>query len=259
MATYNKRGYKAPKPAEEAVPVEQEEIIDDSNSTTAGVFNSLDEGASKTEEWVARNQKWIYGIVGAVALCAVAYLLYDKFVKDPAEIDAANKMYQAELYFSQAVDAPAANDSLFNLSLNGGEGQSGFLDIINNHEGTDAANIAHYFAGMAFANTGKYKEAVEHLEAYKGTEENLTAQANGVIGDCFAQLNKGADALEFYEKAARSVDNSFTTPHWLFKAGTSALALNKKADALKYFKEIKEKYETSAQGANIDAYIAMTE
>lgn len=259
MATYNKRGYKAPKPVSDVEEVEPVEIIDDSNSTTAGVFNSLDEGANRTEEWVAKNQKWIYIVVGVLALAAIGYVLYDKFVKEPAEATAANDMYQAEQYFMQAVDAPAANDSLFNLALNGGEGKLGFLGIIENHSGTDAANLAHYFAGMAYANTGKYKEAVSQLDEFKSTEETLNAQALGVKGDCFAQLKQNNDALEFYVKAAGASENDFTTPYWLFKAGNMALASNKKAEALKYFQEIKDKYETSAQGANIDAFIAMTE
>jgi len=259
MATYNKRGYKAPKPVSDVEEVEPVEIIDDSNSTTAGVFNSLDEGANRTEEWVAKNQKWIYIVVGVLALAAIGYVLYDKFVKEPAEATAANDMYQAARYVMQAVDAPAANDSLFNLALNGGEGKLGFLGIIENHSGTDAANLAHYFAGMAYANTGKYKEAVSQLDEFKSTEETLNAQALGVKGDCFAQLKQNNDALEFYVKAAGASENDFTTPYWLFKAGNMALASNKKAEALKYFQEIKDKYETSAQGANIDAFIAMTE
>ena len=57
MATFNKRGYKAPKPKE--VSEETPEVYNDADSTTAEVFNTLDEGASKTEEWVARNQKFI--------------------------------------------------------------------------------------------------------------------------------------------------------------------------------------------------------
>ena len=34
--------------------------IDEKDSTTAGVFNSLDQTASKTEEFVAKNQKAIF-------------------------------------------------------------------------------------------------------------------------------------------------------------------------------------------------------
>ena len=61
MATYKKRGYK-PKTKKE-----KEEVVEE-NSTTAEVFNTLDEGASKTEEWVVKNQKYIIGTIGAIAL-----------------------------------------------------------------------------------------------------------------------------------------------------------------------------------------------
>ena len=46
MATYKKRGYKQKTKKEKEVVVEE-------NSATAEVFNTLDEGASKTEEWRA--------------------------------------------------------------------------------------------------------------------------------------------------------------------------------------------------------------
>ena len=78
MATYSKRGYKAPK--EKAVDDAAENInIDEKDSTTAGVFSTLDETASKTEAFVAKNQNFIIGIVGAVALVTIGYLVYQKF------------------------------------------------------------------------------------------------------------------------------------------------------------------------------------
>lgn len=258
MATYNKRGYKAPKPAEinEVEPVEE---TFDGKSTTAEVFNTLDAGASRTEEWVARNQKGIFIGIAVVAVAVVGYFAYNKFVADPKENTAADDMFQAQQYFEQAVNAPTASDSLFKLALNGGEGKLGFLGIIENHSGTDAANLAEYYAGTALLNTGKYKEAVEHLENFKTKDEVLDAMAKGATGDAFAQLKKNEDALEFYDKAAKAAVNDLTTPRFLFKAGQIALALNKKADALKYFKEIQDKYSTSAEGATIDAYVAMAE
>ena len=42
-------------------------------------------------------------------------------------------------------------------------------------------------------------------------------------------------------------------------AAQLALSANKKEEAIKLFVQIKEKYETSREGLNIDAYIAMTE
>lgn len=258
MATYNKRGYKAPKP-EEINEVESVEETFDGKSTTANVFNSLDEGASKTEEWVAGNQKIILGVVGVIAAAAIGYFAYAKFYAAPKEDTAATEMFQAQQYFEQAVNAPVASDSLYKLALNGGEGKPGFLNIIENHAGTDAANLAEYYAGTAFLNTGKFKEAVEHLEKFKSDDEVLNAMAAGATGDAFAQLKKNEDALEFYDKAASTVKNDLITPRYLFKAGQLALSVNKKEEALRYFKEIQTNYSTSAEGANIDAYVAMAE
>jgi predicted negative regulator of RcsB-dependent stress response len=262
MATYNKRGYKAPKPEKpeddvvEATPVEE---TYDGNSTTAEVFNSLDEGASRTEEWVAKNQKIIFIVVIVIALAAIGYLLVDKYVLDPKEEEAANEMFQAEQYFTQAVNAQKSQDSLYNLSLKGGEGKYGFLEIMEKYSGTDAANLAHYFAGTAYLNTGKYKEAVQHLEDFKTKDEVLKATALGATGDAFVQLGKLEDGLKYYVDAAKVSENDAITPRFLFKAGQLSLNLKKKDDALKYFKEIKEKYSTSQEGAMIDAYIAELE
>ncbi|MXN91636.1 tetratricopeptide repeat protein [Flavobacterium sp. Sd200] len=264
MATYNKRGYKAPKPEKpeddvvEAVPVE-ETVAYDGNSTTAEVFNSLDEGASKTEEWVQKNQKSIFVVVGVVALITIGYLLFDKFVDGPKEEEAANEMFQAEQYFTQAVNAQKSQDSLYNLALNGGEGKFGFLAIIDKYSGTDAANLAHYFAGTAYLNTGKYKDAVEHLEDFKTKDEILKATALGATGDAFVQLGTLDEGLKYYLDAAKVSDNDVLTPRFLFKAAQVSLEQKKKDDALKYFKEIKEKYSASTEGAMIDAYIAELE
>ena len=52
MATYKKRGYKPKNKAEKQAQIED-------GSTTAEVFKSLDEGASRTEAWVEKNQKYI--------------------------------------------------------------------------------------------------------------------------------------------------------------------------------------------------------
>lgn len=258
MATYNKRGYKAPKPKEvnEVEPVEQEF---DGHSTTAEVFDSLDQGASKTEEWVEKNQKSIFIVVGAIAVITIGYMLYSKFLVEPKEEEAANEMFQAEQYFTEAVNTQTAKDSLYNLALNGGEGKLGFLGIIDNYSGTDAANLAHYFSGMSYLNTGKYKEAVTQFDAFNTNDDVLKAMATGATGDAFAQLGQNEDALEYYVKAANASKNELTTPRFLFKAGEAALALDKKAEASKHFKEIKDNYSTSQEGVSIDAYIAMTE
>ncbi|WP_417350407.1 tetratricopeptide repeat protein [Flavobacterium alkalisoli] len=258
MATYNKRGYKAPKPEEVKDVVEPQETFD-GQSTTEEVFNTLDETASKTEEWVARNQKPILVGLLVVALGLVGYMLYDRVLVEPKETDAVNDMFQAEQYFIQATNSTTAKDSLFNLALNGGEGKMGLLSVIDTYSGTDAANIADYMAGMAYLNTGKYKEAIEHLDNYKGKELTTGILAKGAIGDAFVQLGQNDQALEYYGKAVAMGDDALVTPRFLFKAGQLSVQMNNKAEANKYFTQIKDKYESAPEANNIDAYIAMTE
>ena len=259
MATYNKRGYKAPKPEEAKVENELEEVIDTTDSTTAEVFNTLDETASKTEDWVAKNQKMILGIVGAIAIATIGYVLYNKYVVEEKESKANNEIFQAQQYFQQAVDAAAKPDSLYNLALKGGEGKLGFVGIAEQYAGTDAGNLANYYAGMAYLNLGDFKNAITYLENFKSDDAILKPLALGAIGDAFSETNKVDDAISYYKKAAEASENDFTTPRYLLKAAQLNLAEGKKAEAHKLFVEIKEKYETSKEGMNIDAFIAMTE
>ena len=66
-----------------------------------------------------------------MAVLVLGYFAYDQYIKTPKETEAMNEMFQAQSYWEQALTAPA-KDSLYNLSLQGGEGKYGFLDIIEN-------------------------------------------------------------------------------------------------------------------------------
>ena len=258
MATYNKRGYKTPKEKVENDTQVENITIDEKDSTTAGVFNSLDQTASKTEEFVAKNQKAIFGIVAVIALVTVGYVLFQKFVAEPKEDTAAIEMFLAQQNFQKATDG-TKSDSLYNLALKGSEGKFGFVDIASKYEGTDAGNLANYYAGIAYLNTKKYDEAISYLEKFKSDDMVLSALAIGAIGDAHSQKNQPKEALEFYIKASETNKNEFTTPRFLLKAGQTALGLKNKADALKYFTEIKEKYEATPEAANIDALIGLVQ
>jgi tetratricopeptide (TPR) repeat protein len=260
MATYNKRGYKTPKEKEvnEVVDATQDLKVLEKDSTTAGVFSTLDETASKTEDFVAKNQNIIIGVVGAIALVLVGYLAYEKFVAAPKEDEAATEMFQAQQYFQQATDG-VASDSLYKLSLKGAEGKFGFVDIADKYSGTDAGNLANYYAGIAYLNTGKYTEAIDYLGKFKSDDVVLSALAKGAIGDAYSQNKQPKEALEYYVKAAESNKNDFTTPRFLLKAGKTALELKNNEDALKYFTDIKENFDASPEAASVDVLIGLAQ
>ena len=96
MATYNKRGYKATKPKDVLdSDNEFEEVLADGDSTTEEVFNTLDETANKTEEWVARNQKTIISVVIGIAVVALGYVFYNRMIAEPKQDEAFNAVYKA--------------------------------------------------------------------------------------------------------------------------------------------------------------------
>ena len=257
MATYNKRGYK-PAKEKEVKEVTEDISVLEKNSTTAEVFSTLDASASKTEDFVAKNQRIIIGVVGAIALLTVGYLAYQKFVAAPKEEEAANEMFIAQQNFQKATEG-VASDSLYKLSLNGSEGKFGFLKIADEYSGTDAGNLANYYAGVAYLNTGKYTEAIDYLGKFKSEDVVLNAMAKGAIGDAYSQKNQPKEALENYVKAAESDKNDFTTPRFLLKAGKTALTLGNKEEALKYFTDIKENFDASPEAAAIDVLIGLAQ
>ena len=182
MATYKKRGFKPKNKVEEV-------RIDEENSTTAEVFSTLDESASRTEAWVSKNQNYILGAISIVAVAVLAFLGYNEFIQKPKEASAANELFYPQQYFDQALTSETEKDSLFGLALNGAEGKYGFLDIMEEYKGTKAANLAKYSAGMAYLNLQQYQEAISYLEDFSSDDAILGAMAKGGIGDAFAQLN----------------------------------------------------------------------
>lgn len=258
MATYNKRGYRVPKPKEEKVTNEFEEVLE-GESTTEEVFTTLDETANKTEEWVTKNQKPIFGVIAAIAIVTLGYFFYNKFVTEPNEAKALTSMYQAQKYFNDALNKPTVSDSLFKLGLNGGEGKLGFLGIIKEHSGTKSANLANYYAGMSYLQMGDFKNAESYLVTFQSDDAILQPLALGALGDCYAELNKVDDAIASYKKAATASKNDYTTPRFLLKAGQAAMLNNKKEEANKLFNQIKKEYSTSPEANTIDVFIAMTE
>ena len=253
MATYKKRGYKPENKEEQQNKVEDE-------STTAEVFNTLDEGAGRTEAWVARNQKYIFIIIGAAAIIILGYLTYEEFVQEPKEAEAANEMYQAQVYFDSALDAAGAeSDSLYNLALTGGEGKYGFLDIIENYGSTNSGNLARYYAGMAYLSINNYQEAINHLDDFESDDEIIAPLAKGGIGDAFMQLDQPQEALNYYEEAANMRTNEFTTPKFLLKAAITALTIGEGEKAEKYLTRIENEFPDSPQAGQVQGYLGQAQ
>lgn len=245
MATYKKTGSKA-KDAHNSI---------EDKSTTAEVFKTLDQTASKSEQFIIKNQNIIFIVLGIVVASILGYLAYQKYVKAPKEKEAANELAFPKVYFENAINNTVAADSLFTLGLNGADGKYGFIDMADQYSGTKAGNLANYYAGISYLRLKKYKEAIEYLEDFSSKDELLGPIAKGAIGDAFADINQPKEAFDYYLKAANLKDNNFSTPLFLFKAGNTAIELENYSKAQELFERIKNDYPNSEEAKNIDIYI----
>jgi len=56
-------------------------------------FSSLDEGASRSEEWVSRNQNYILGVIGVMPVAVLGYMAILQFVGKAMEKVVPNECY----------------------------------------------------------------------------------------------------------------------------------------------------------------------
>ena len=254
MATYKKNDNR---PNKNRLTEEEKEVQLHKESTTAEVFDALDAGATRTEDWVKRNQKTIVGVLVGIAVIGLGYLLYQQFVKLPNEKNAANELFFAQRFFDEAMEADnkQAQDSLFKVSIKGGRGKYGFEQIAEKYSGTKAANLAEYGMGMAYMRLRDYNNAISHLKKFNSDDDIFGALAYGNIGDAYLQQKNNAEALKYYIKAFEHSNNDFVTPIYLKKAGIVASLQGKKDDALKYYERIKDEFPTSEEARTIDILI----
>lgn len=246
MATYKKTGSKSKKGNNSV----------ENKSTTAEVFNTLDETATKSEKWVKKNEKMLFILLALVVVFILGTIGYQKYIKGPQEKEAADELAFPKAYFQKAITNSVAADSLYTLGLNGADGKYGFIDIAKKYSGTKAGNLADYYAGISYYKLKKYDKAIDYLEKFTSDDEVLGPIAKGAMGDIFSDINQPEDALSYYLKAANLKDNNFSTPLYLFKAGNTAMDLNKYNKALESFNRIKKDYPNSDEARNIDVYIS---
>ncbi|MEE4196626.1 MAG: tetratricopeptide repeat protein [Bacteroidales bacterium] len=213
-------------------------------------FESVENALSRTEHYIEQNQKSLTIIVLAIIVIVGGYLGYQRFVVSPKEKEAQSQMWMAEQYF--------ARDS-FNLAIHGDGNYLGFLDIVEEYSITKSANLANYYIGISYLRLGNFEEAIDYLKAFESDDKMVAPIAYGAIGDANMELGNTEEALRFYEKAVTKSENEFTTPIYLMKVGFVHEQSEDYQKALETYQSIKDKFPESAEGRQIDKYIARVE
>ncbi|HXB39690.1 MAG TPA: tetratricopeptide repeat protein [Bacteroidia bacterium] len=191
----------------------------------------------------------IIGVVGII----VAYKMWYLPTKDA---EAQSEMFYAEGYFEK--------DS-FNVAINGGriiklaDGTDktvmGFEEIADQYGLTPSGNLAQYYLGISYLRTGKFEDAIAHLEKFSTNDVILNSVAVGAMGDAHMELNKADEAIKYYLKAADQNSNTFTSPIYLKKAATAYETKGNYAEAVKLYERIQKEYNKSTEARDMDKFI----
>ena len=208
---------------------------------------AVEEALGKTEQFVEKNQKLLMYAIMGVIIVVLVYFGYQKFYISPMEKNAQDQIFMAQKYFEM--------DSL-NRALYGDGNALGFLDIIDDYGRTKTGNLAKYYAGICYLKMGNFEEAIDYLESHDPVDQNVGPMALGAIGDAYMELNEPDRAVAYYLEAANDVDNDFTSPMFLYKAGMTYEMLGAYEDAYDAYNRIFMEYYKSVEARSIERNIA---
>lgn len=195
-----------------------------------------------------KNFTFIFG--GILIVAVVGWFLYRGQI-DSKNTEANEEMFQA-MYFYEA-------DSL-NKALNGDGLNYGFLQIINDYSGTEAANLANLYTGSIYMNLSDFNSAIRYLSDFSASDYLMQARAYALIGDCHMELSQFEEAVNFYEKAVEYKPNESFTPVYLQKLAIARENAGQYAEAAEAYDEIITEYvrhrlvqESKKQKARLEA------
>jgi tetratricopeptide (TPR) repeat protein len=211
----------------------------------------------RAKDFWTRYSKPVMIVAVVVILVAGGYIGYKKFYKAPREAKAVDALFQAEVYYRNSLMTSNA-DSLVKLALNGDGVNPGFLKVIKQYGGTDAAERANLYAGDCYLTLNDNVNAVKYLKKFSTGSKIMQARAYKLLGDAYADQGKNSDALDYYKKAAKHFkEDDENSPEYYFLAAYFAeKVMNDKKQAIELYKELKEKYPQTRRGFEADKYLA---
>ena len=194
-------------------------------------------------------QKPIMYAVGAVVLAIVLFFGYKKMIAEPKQTEALAAMWKAQAMFDR--------DS-FKMALeNPGVDADGFIAIIDKYSGTPAGNVAKYYAGVCYLQTGDMDNAITYMEDFDADDAIFYGMKYGILGDCYSEKQDFSKALSMYEKASETKNEAIASVY-LKKFGMLNEKQGNKEAAVKAYERLRRDFPNpnSQDWRDIEKYIA---
>lgn len=125
-------------------------------------------------------------------------------------------------------------------------GAEEYVAIVENYEGSDAANTAAYLAGASYLKADDFENAKKYLEMYKNVEgdagEIINAMVYSLRGDLAVEQNSLETAVELFRQAMAASDDPISYADNAKKLALVYEAMGDKAQAQQCYKDIVAKF-----------------
>jgi tetratricopeptide (TPR) repeat protein len=215
------------------------------------VLINVAEVTHEAQHWLEEYKKPL--MYGAIALVAIigARLAWNSY-QAGNQTKAVQAMWKAEQMFERDSFAVA-------LSNPEGIGQEGFLSIISKYGRTSAGSMAKYYAGVSYLQLGKFDEAIKYLDDFSPSGTVSPTMKYGALADAYSEKQDFGKALKYYKEAAGSGSIEDLKALYLKRYAMLSEKQGDVASALSAYTEIKEKYALTAEGRDIEKFIARAE
>ncbi len=191
----------------------------------------------KSVDFFQANRTLILSLVVTLVV-VIGVMIGYKYYAESQEEQAQNLMVQAENFYRAGDYQKALTGDEYTLSY-------GFIQIADDFSGTNAGNLASYYAAVSNFELGNMEEALGYIQEYK--------HSKGIMGvgsvSFHATLLKANGSMEKaarkFEEAAEWDTNDSTTPYNLYKAAEVYKELGNTDKAQSIAKTILDEYPNS--------------
>ncbi len=193
-----------------------------------------------------RNRTLAYGLLAGLVvliLLGIGYAYYHN-----------QQQQEAQRRLGAIISVYESGD--YQAALEGTGGQMGLLEISEAYGGTQAGNLATFYAADALYQLGEYDRALALFEAFDREENLLGAGALAGIAAIYEDQGAYEEAAQYYREAAALYESAATSPYYLLDAARAYEAAGAFEQALETYRMIEAQYPESPPAQQVAQHIA---
>lgn len=196
---------------------------------------------AKVQNFYLENKNTIVW-AGVAVILAIGLSIGYYYYSQSQETKAQQLMGLAETYYLNADYQKALTGSEEDFTV-------GFEQIINNYSGTEAANLALYYAAVSEYKLGNTEQALNYIQSYEIPDGIMGVAPLSFKAVLLTEMGNHEEAAQAYIEAAELDINESTTPYNYLEAANAFSDAGNTEKAREYAQKVVDEYPNSAQVA----------